>query len=485
MYSVLFNFSVVSSSVVYILSDLGSSSMTASYATVFYGLGNALTLPLALGLKDRIGIPRFFLVCQILFILTTYLTGVSETYPGFIFCRFLQGLSSGPLFTLMNTFLGSIATEEQRKMNMRHVLNAYICAPLLGSAWGAWIAYDYLWRHIFTINAIVMIILGIAVFYQLRKFPFETQKAPFDKVGYVTFFIGFFNFAFFITLGQELDWFRSQTITVTAILALIFLVFFVLWSWNHPYPILELSLFKRPVIPFSLINLCLLFGIYFGMVMLISIWLTLYVKYTVIWVAIAFVIMVGSMGVVIYVIRNYFDHHKVWIPFGLAIIFLGMSCFYTANFNVDVDFKRIAISRIMAGCGFSLLLPSIIHLLLNNVEKEFSTRAFAFFQLLRGTSSTLGATIFYTVWLRRQAFYHERLGGNLTKLAPLMQDFFVQTKIMGYTQGQANEQLEDFLSRQATSLALNDCFYLMGWITIALLLLYVIVFFKRRSLLSA
>ena len=482
IFSVLFNSAIISMSVVYILSDLGCSSATASYATVFYGIGNVITVPLALAFKDRMSTVKYFSICWCSFTVATFLAGIATTYPLFIFFRLLQGLSSGPLFILLSTFLGSILPDLEKSKVMRSNLMSFICAPILGASWGGWISYDYNWRNIFTINVIFMCILGIALFIQLRRFSNPLEKKPFDLVGYISFTIGTFFLTFFITLGQELDWFRSEFMTATFFIGLIFFLFFILRSMRHPFPIINLSLLKQPLIALALLNLWVLFATYFGMTLLLSIWLTIYVRFTVIWVSVILGVMILSAPLLMHIMRHDLESHKVWIPFGLGILLLGFSCFYSSNFNIDIDLGRIAISRIIAGCSFALFLPSLLHLVIHNQNHETTPQALTLFQLSRGSASALGATIFYTIWLRRQVFFYERLGGALTDYSPITNRFFIRAKQFGLNKAQLDPQLEVFLNQKATSLALNDCFYLMGWITVALLLLFLISYIKKGVL---
>jgi DHA2 family multidrug resistance protein len=256
----------------------------------------------------------------------------------------------------------------------------------------------------------------------------------------------------------------------------------VIWSLYHPNPLLEFRLLKDLLIPIALINIWILFAIYFGMTLLLSIWLTLYVRYTVIWVAAVLGVMIFSAGLLMHVMRNYLNTHKVWIPFGLGIILLGISTFYTSNFNIDIDFGRIVISRFIGGLAFALLLPSLLHLITQNKPPEVLPKLLTLFQIARSSSSTLGVTLFYTLWLRRQVFFYERLGSQLTQFSPLTKEYYVRAKTLGLTKSELNPMLQELLTNEATSLALNDCFYFMGWLTIILFILFLLTFLKRKTL---
>jgi DHA2 family multidrug resistance protein len=482
IFLVLFNSAVVSMSVVYILSDLGSSSVTASYATVFYGVGNVLTAPLGSGLKERIPTHIFYLICIVPYILSLYLAATAPTYPLFIFYRFLQGLSSGPFYILLTSLLGSFTDMGGIRKIRQYTLTSFICTPAIGASWAGWISYDFHWRDIFYISTIVMIIAAFFIYKELTKYELELVYKPFDWKGYFAFVVGFFALSLFLTLGQELDWFRSNFLIFVFIIGIIFFPFFLFWTIYHPYPIFELSLLKRPLVAFSLLNLWVLFASYYGMTLLLSIWLTIYVKYTVIWVSVLLGATFISAGIFMRVVKNYLDKHKVWLPLIGGILCLGGSSLYTSQFNYEVDLFRVAISRAFAGFGFALLLPSLVHLFSYNATKETNPKLFSLFQITRASASALGGTIFYTIWLRRQTFFYDRLGGELTYFSPITELYYKYLTMLGLSKDQLNPTTAEVLTVQATSLALDDTFYLMALICLAFVAPALYCYKKREIL---
>jgi MFS transporter, DHA2 family, multidrug resistance protein len=86
-------------------------------------------------------------------------------------------------------------------------------------------------------------------------------------------------------------------------------------------------------------------------------------------------------------------------------------------------------------------------------------------------------SLYVILWQRRQIFYHERLGSNLTAFSMQTNQFFKNAKLIDLKGQFADARLDYFLERQATSLALDDCFWLMGWILVGLLVLLCLTFF--------
>jgi MFS transporter, DHA2 family, multidrug resistance protein len=88
--------------------------------------------------------------------------------------------------------------------------------------------------------------------------------------------------------------------------------------------------------------------------------------------------------------------------------------------------------------------------------------------------------LFLILWHRREVFFHLRLGSSLTAFAHETQQFLERAKLVHLQGKHAAAQLDYYLTRQASALALDDCFYLMGWITVFLLFV-VLASFLRGS----
>jgi MFS transporter, DHA2 family, multidrug resistance protein len=218
------------------------------------------------------------------------------------------------------------------------------------------------------------------------------------------------------------------------------------------------------------------------MIILLSLWLHLYVNYTPIWIA----VLIGNMALAailpgIFIVKE-FGMVDTRIPLAIAIIFLAISCFYTATFDMEINFARIAYSRVLAGIGLALFLPPIFRLAFFSFPQNASLEIVSIFHGVRTIACALGTGLYTILWQRRQIFYHERLGSQLTAFSMETKQFFKNAKQQFDIQGLfADARLEFFLDRQATSLALDDCFWLMGWILVGLLVLICFTFFFPKD----
>jgi DHA2 family multidrug resistance protein len=358
----------------------------------------------------------------------------------------------------------------------------YASVPVLGACFGAWLAYEAHWSWIFHFNEPVALLLAIYFWLFFRDLdPPKQERAPFDIVGCIFFCIGIGCLVTAITLSQELDWFRSSLFTWLVILGIPCLLFFILWEWNHPSPLLDLQLLRSPLLSYSLLNLAVLFSSYFGMIILISLWLKIYVNYTPLWIS-ALIGIMGVSGFLAYLVGEKFLRQlNPRLILALSIGCLISSCYYSTYFNVDVDFFHLAVARSLAGLGLVFFLFPLFSLAFASYGSEKSLNIFTLFQVTRALFSSLGAAFYVILWQRRQVFFYERLGENLNVSSQLTSDYFHRAiKIFHLTKDQAVEQLHVLLSQHATSLALNDVFGFMGWLLTLFLVLLILILILEK-----
>ncbi|CEK09871.1 MFS transporter [Legionella hackeliae] len=475
--AVIFNLTLPIMAGIYIVGDLGGSTFLSVYGVSFYCIGNALSVPLGKPCMTRLSAVQLYLICLGLMLFFSWQCATSQDYFHFVVYRLLEGLASGPLYLIITgSLIPYISTPEKQAKLLPFLYIIFSFTPVLGASWGGWIAYANHWRALFLTNIPLCLFLILYMSYKFKEFHRPPEKPLFDSIGYFSFFIGILFIGSGLIMGQELDWFRSSLITFWLFVGSLTLIFFILYSLSASHPIIDFSLLKNFYFSFAMIQIALLFAIYFGMVVLLSLWLKLYVNYTPNWIA----IIIGTMGfgawVPIFLNYKRFDPR---LPLIVSLIFFAISCFYTTYFNVEINFNRIAYSRFLAGIALMFFLPPLFQLSVQRYPQKLSESS-NFFHVVRLISCGLGASLFVILWHRRQVFYYERLGENLTDFSQKTIDFLSRAQQFHVEGKKAYAQLNVFLTRQATALALDDCFYLMGWISVFLAILVFLTYFPMR-----
>jgi len=464
LFLIVFTFTNPYMAAPYIVGDLGGSNTISLYTIALFGVGSALGVPLGKPLLMRWGLCRVLVICILAMALFTTLCGLAPTYPVYLIERFFLGFSVGPLYSAISLSIATFMPQEKREAATSLFVTILAVVPVVGACWGAILAYEFTWRWIYYIN--IAPLLFLAFFLARQELDAKIEKAPFDTIGYLFFCLGIFSLSFAAMAAQQLDWVRSPLLVALTLIGVPSFLFFLLWSWHHPHPILELRMLKQSHFTFALFNLAILFSAYFGMIGLLSQWLKLYVNYTPIWI----MAIVGGTAVAgllpRLLIEGSLSRINPLYVLSLSIALLSISCFYTCTFNEEINFGRIVFSRIIASFGLALFLPPIFQICFSSFPKEQSIDVLQIFQVVRNLAAGLGVAIYSIVWQRREVFFHERLGEKLN---------VISTKSFKGTPA----DLGFFLDRKAISLGLDDVFWLMAWILVALLIL-VILWIRKK-----
>jgi DHA2 family multidrug resistance protein len=477
----IFNYTLNIISSIYITSDLGGGSSTVTYSISFFALGNVLGIPLGGYLLAKWGVRRPMIFCTILFTFLALSSALASTYYEFIMGRLLQGLVCGPYYGLILSLQNLIFPPKYKRFILPLDACIFIVTPTLGACWGGWISYEWDWRILYYIEVPIAAILAILQYFYIKGYDtsFYKKNVVFDFIGYLSFACALVSLSFVVIRGQELDWFRSHLITRLFVFGLFSLLFFILWELKTQQPLLNIRLLSNLALAFCLLHLAFLFALYFGNIILLSLWLKFWANYTPWWINLL-LLNTALAALAIIILRSKIVLVDCRVFWSIAILFLGISCYYTTYFNIEIDFKRIAISRLFAGFGLAFFLPPIFRMAYGLYPEKYID-ILGLLQVMRALGSGLGASIFSTIWGRRQVFFNERLVSRLTPFSPLTDQYFANAQIRGLHGEMATAQLDYFSQREASSLALNDSFYLMFWILALLLLSFSLTYFLPKK----
>lgn len=139
--------------------DLGSSLSQGTWVITSFGVANAISIPLTGWLAKRVGEVRLFMGSTILFVIASWLCGMSHSLEMLIFSRVIQGLVAGPIMPLSQSLLLNNYPPLKRSMALALWSMTVTVAPIFGPILGGWISDNYHWGWIFYIN----VPIGIAV----------------------------------------------------------------------------------------------------------------------------------------------------------------------------------------------------------------------------------------------------------------------------------------------------------------------------------
>lgn len=466
---IVLDYSIANVSIPYIAGDLGVSADEGTYVITSFAVGSAIGLAITGWLADRFGMIQLTIFALTAFSILSWVCGISWSLPMIVSARFLQGLVSGPLVPMSQSLIVKMFPPAKRDAALGFWSTVVIVAPIIGPILGGWISYDYSWPWIFFINIPLGLVAAGIIFVTLRRFETLKIKFPVDWIGLVLLSIAVSSLQFLLDKGEQFDWLHSPLIRFCACAAVICFTFLFAWEWFHKDPILELQLLKIRSYALSIIFIGVMYAIYFGTVVLIPLWLQKYMNYTAIWAGVA----VAPIGILPFLLSTFMSKivNKIglFIPLGMCMLFFALSSFVTAYMTTDIDIWHIMFSRLLLGLGLLFLIVPLFSYSIQDIATEKLPSATGMFHFVRAIAGGIGTSIFTTLWIRRSAFHHANLVAQIQYNRSPVVNLYDQLDGLQIAGKKAQTLVNDLANQQASLLAINDCFFLMGWIFIGLI----------------
>ena len=272
--------SIANVSIPAIAGDLGVSPDQGTWVITSFGVANAISLPLTGWLTRRFGQVRLFTASVALFVIASFLCALAPTLSALIAFRVIQGAVAGPMIPLSQTLLLSSYPRNRAGSALAMWSITTLVAPVVGPLLGGWITDNISWPWIFYINVPVGIAAALATWWIFHKRETATARVPVDTVGLGLLVLWVGALQVMLDKGKDLDWFHSPQIVVLLCVALVAFAIFVVWELTEEHPIVDLTLFKRRNFWVGTVCLLCAYGLFFGNVVLLPLWLQQYMGYT-------------------------------------------------------------------------------------------------------------------------------------------------------------------------------------------------------------
>src|ERR1700744_2421784 len=147
----------------YIAGGMGVSEDEASWVVTTYLVANAIILTASSFLANRLGRRTFFLICLVLFTISSWMCGVAWSLQSMLLFRVLQGFAGGGMVPVAQSILADSFPPEKRGQGFALFGVAVVVAPVVGPTLGGWLADNVAWTWCFLINVPVGVIMTVAI----------------------------------------------------------------------------------------------------------------------------------------------------------------------------------------------------------------------------------------------------------------------------------------------------------------------------------
>ncbi|TEU48326.1 DHA2 family efflux MFS transporter permease subunit [Burkholderia cepacia] len=449
--------------------DLGVSSDQGTWVITSFAVANAISVPLTGWLTDRFGQVRLFLASIILFVISSWMCGLSPNLPFLLASRVLQGAVAGPMIPLSQALLLSSYPRAKAPMALALWAMTTLIAPVAGPILGGWISDNYSWPWIFYVNIPVGIAAAAATWAIYRNRESAVRRAPIDGVGLALLVVWVGSLQIMLDKGKDLDWFASTTIIVLALTAVIAFAFFVIWELTAEHPVVDLSLFRMRNFTGGTVALSIGYGLYFGNLVLLPLWLQTQIGDT---ATDAGLVMapVGLFAILLSPLTGKYLPRTDPRFISTASFLTFALCFWMrSRYTTGVDEWSLTLPTLVQGIAMAGFFIPLVSITLSGLPGHRIPAASGLSNFVRIMCGGIGTSIFQTAWDHRNNFHHAQLVEQANVYNPTFNQAVTQMGNLGLTRDQAHGLINNLATQQAAQLGVNDLFYISAAIFVLLI----------------
>jgi DHA2 family multidrug resistance protein len=484
----IMDISVVNVSLPHIQGSLSAGLDEVTWVLTSYLVSNAIIIPISGWLAGIFGRKRYLIFSLVLFTASSALCGSAFSLAIIIIARVFQGIGGGGLQPISQAILLESFPAEERGLAMAFFGMGVVLAPIVGPVLGGWLTDTWNWRWVFYIN-LPAGILAIALVFLFVHDPgyIRRRHLEIDIWGLFFLALGLGCLQIVLDKGQRNDWFSSDFIVTLSLISGTALILFLMTEWRSPHPVVNLRVFKDR--SFAIGNLIMFAGFFclFGSILLLPLYLQNLMGYTAFWAG----LVLGPGGIAAFFIMPLAGlmmkkNISARLLLAIGLIISAGSLWLMSGFNLEANFRAIALPRIIQGFGLGLFFVPLSAATFSGIRNEETGNASGIFNLLRNLGGSFGVAFSTTVLARRFQLHQTFLVEHITPYNPSFQHDYSQ--IQQWLQihrpqfagpSAALQEIYRGVSAQAQMMAFNDTFWLLALGTAALVPLT--IFFRQQS----
>jgi len=388
-----------------------------SWVITSYLAANAVVIPATGWLVGLFGRKKFFLICTVLFVVSSFLSGIAPDLTTLIIARIFQGLGGGPIIPLSQAILWEIFPFRQRGLAMAVWGMGFILGPILGPTVGGYLADEWSWRWIFYINLPV----GVLGFFMASAFlfdpPYLRKAGGVDWWGLGLMVAGFGCLQLVLDRGEREDWFDSTLIVTLSVIAVIAVVGFLVRELRAEDPILDLSVFTdRNFATGAALIAVVGFGMFSGM-LLVAVFTQKLLGYDA-WTS-GLVLAPGGLGNICSLFASGIVtrvDQRWMLAFGCLLN--AVSLYMMTSLTLGMDYWALALPRFIQGFAIGFIFVPLSTLTLATIRRDKLVNATAAYGMLRNVGGSVGIAVVTTLLAQRSQFHQSTLVSHINVWDP-------------------------------------------------------------------
>ena len=382
--------SIITTGVVYLMSDFSVSSTQAQWSYSAFLLVVGVMIPLSAFISRRFSSKTIFFFSLIIFLLGSVICYFSTSLTILIIGRVLQAIGNGIIMPYVQILLLKSIPEEKWQTYMGFYGLIIAIAPVIGSFIGGFVITIHGWRTLFsffTISTIILIVLGLI----FVKDTSQTEDYPLDYLSVILSVIGCAGVMFGFTNVADYG-FTHYLVILPIIIGIAALILFVRRQPKLDKPLINMNILKNRYFSVGTVFICILYFALNGCTALVPIFIQGVGYNSAIFSA--SVLLPGGLLIIVFNIIGPLLTNKIGIKkvliMGCVFSIIGFGAMMLYTQNSSFEFMTITQSIRYIGTGLALMPATTWTLTMVSDKVEDGT---AVNNTLRQISAAIGSSI--------------------------------------------------------------------------------------------
>ncbi len=368
-----------------------------AWVVTAYLLASTVTVPIWGKLSDIYGRKIFFIAGMAVFLLGSFLSGLSQNMVQLIAFRAIQGLGSGAMMPIAMALIGDIFPPSERGKWQGILMAIFGLSSIVGPTAGGWITDNWGWRWTFYVN---MPIGAVALAVAVLVLPAAGARRhhQIDYLGSLALVAGAVPLLLaFSWAGTQYPWGSWQIISLL-VFAVIMLSAFMVIETRVPEPIITPALFKNSIFSISVLATFLTSAGMFGAIT----YLPLFVQgvlgnsatnsgAVLTPMMIGFIVSSIAGGQIL----SRTGRYKILAVGGFAVATVGL--FLLSRMDATASDGLVVRNMVIMGLGIGVSMSLFTIIVQNAFPNSFLGQVTASLTFFRSMGSTIGIAIFGSV----------------------------------------------------------------------------------------
>ncbi len=366
-------------------------------------------LMLTLGkIGDVFGRKRVYVLGFALFTVGLIFCSLSQNIVQLILARAVQGIGAAMIMALSVAIITAVFPDKERGKALG-IWGSVVSAGLLTGPVLGGLLLDLLdWRAVFYVRIPIGIIGLVMARIFLREQRESSTGFKFDIRGTVTLFGGLSCLLLFLNLSGRLG-FLSPLVLILSCIALILLVFFVVFEKKAAYPIVDLSLFRNRLFVSGNISLGIMFFANSANIFLMPFYLIDALGYSASEAGLITAI-ISLTALLIAPLSGWLSDKIGPMPLctaGIALVCLAL--FLLTGLGIESSDTNILFKLFILGLGIGMFGAPNNSSIMGSVPRDKLSTGSAMIATARQIGISSGIAIFGTIFTSRQFYYSSQL----------------------------------------------------------------------------